>query len=317
MAKKILTIDGGGLRGVFSAAIIERIEEVLGKKARDYFDCFYGTSTGAILAAGLAKGMSASELKRFYLDKGAKVFTKLPFYRVIKRNLFWTYSKEQLEKELKDVFKDMKLFDLEKLLSIQVKDTETSTVVFYNNFPTTRETNPERNGLIRDIIRASTAAPTYFQSQGNRYIDGGVSAYNNPSYSAFIGASKYLRWPTGVDNLRIYSVGTGYLPPLIPKGKLDSENKIAMAAYAVSELMDDINLLQNQIMGRLENDRKECWYRRYTIKFEERSFRNFGILTEGIDFEKLAAMDGVKLVRKLAEIGERVASKLVVQSEFP
>src|SRR6266540_1150086 len=102
MPKKILTIDGGGIRGVFSAAIIEQMEAAIGKKAGEYFDCLYGTSTGAILAAALAKGMSSSELKQFYLEKGAKVFTKLPFYKIIKRNLYWTYSKEGLEKELKD-----------------------------------------------------------------------------------------------------------------------------------------------------------------------------------------------------------------------
>jgi patatin-like phospholipase/acyl hydrolase len=189
MAKKILTIDGGGIRGVFSAAIIEVMERALGTKAKDYFDCLYGTSTGAILAAGLAKGMAASELKQFYIDKGAKVFAKLPFYRIIKRNLFWTYSKEALAEELRAVFKETKLFDIDMLLSIQVKDTETGSVVFYNNFPKTKTQNPERNGLIRDIIRASTAAPTYFQSHGNRYIDGGISSYNNSSYAAYIGIS--------------------------------------------------------------------------------------------------------------------------------
>lgn len=316
MPKKILTIDGGGIRGVFSAAIIEQMEAATGKKAGEYFDCFYGTSTGAILAAVLAKGMSASELKRLYLDKGAKIFTKLPFYRIIKRNLYWTYSKEGLEKELKRVFKGMKIFDLERPLSVQVKDTQTGTVAFFNNFPYTRQKYPERNLPLWQIVRASTAAPTYFKPEANRYIDGGISAYNNPSYAAFIGVTKYLGWQTGVDNLRIYSVGTGYHPPLIPKGTLDQKTKLHMAAYMIEELMDDINLLQNQIMGRLENDRKECWYRRYTIKFEKKSFENFDIPTEGIDFDELAAMDGVKLVKKLAEIGEIVAKRVVKAEEF-
>lgn len=317
MAKKILTIDGGGIRGVFSAAVIERMEAVTGKKARDYFDCFYGTSTGAILAAALAKGMSASELKQFYLDKGAKVFTKLPFYRIITRNLYWTYSKKELEEELKRVFGSMKIFDLDRLVSIQVKDTQTGTVAFFNNFPYTRENYPKRNLPLWQIIRASTAAPTYFEPEVNRYIDGGLSSYNNASYAAFIGASKYLKWPTGVDNLRMYSVGTGYNPPLIPKGTLDQKTKLHMAAYMIEELMDDINLLQNQIMNRLENDRKECWYRRYTIKFEKKSFENFGMPTEDVDFDELAAMDGVKLVRNLAEIGSIVANKMVVPTDFP
>jgi len=317
MAKKILTIDGGGIRGVLAAAIIERMEQVSGKSAKEYFDCFYGTSTGAILAAGLAKGMPASELKQFYIDKGGKVFTKIPFYKIIERNLFWTYSKEGLVDELETVFKNMKIFDLEKLVSIQVKDTETGTVAFYNNFPYTRAKHPVRNLPLKTIIRASTAAPTYFKSEDNRYIDGGISAYNNPSYSAFIGATKYLRWPLGVENLRIYSVGTGYHPPLIPRGTLDSKTKLEIAAYLVSELMDDINLLQNQIMGRLENDRKECWYKRYTIKFDKKSFGSFGIPADDIDFDELAKLDGAKLVRKLAEIGGTVANKMVVPADFP
>jgi hypothetical protein len=119
-----------------------------------------------------------------------------------------------------------------------------------------------------------------------------------------------------VDNLRIYSVGTGYFPPLIPKGALDEKTKLHMAAYMVEELMDDINLLQNQIMNRLENDRQECWYRRYTIKFEKRSFNLFGIATEGVDFEKISQMDGVKYVRELARIGEIVGQKLVKKDEL-
>ncbi len=79
--------------------------------------------------------MSASELKQFYLDKGAELFEKLPFFKFVKRLLYWTYSKENLEKELKDVFGETKLFEIDRLLSIQTKDTRTSTVAFFNDFP--------------------------------------------------------------------------------------------------------------------------------------------------------------------------------------
>lgn len=315
-AKKILTVDGGGIRGVFAAAIIEQMEKAVSKPAGEIFDCFYGTSTGAILAAGLASGMTAGELKQFYLEKGSKVFEKFPWYRIVKRNLYWTYSKKALEDELKAVFKNKKIFDVQKLLSIQIKDTQTGTVAFFNNFPYTRQEYPDRNLPLWQIIRASTAAPTYFEPEANRYIDGGISSYNNPSYAAFIGATKYLKWPLGVDQLQIYSVGTGYSPPVIPKGTLDEKTKLHMAAYMVEELMDDVNLLQNQIMNRLENDRQECWYRRYTIKFEKRSFDLFGIPTEGIDFEKVSQMDGVKYVRELARIGEIVGQRLVKKEEL-
>lgn len=315
-ANKILAVDGGGIRGVFAAAIVEQMEQVTGTLARDIFDCFYGTSTGAILAAALASGMSARELKQFYIEKGADVFHKLPWYRMIDRWLYWTYSKEPLEAELKQVFGERTIFEVEKLLSIQVKDTATGTVAFFNNFPDTKTRHPDRNGRLWEIIRASTAAPTYFEPQANRYIDGGISSYNNPSYAAFIGATKYLRWPTGTDKLRIYSVGTGYSPPVIPEGELDEKTKLHMAAYMIEELMDDINLLQNQIMKRLENDRKDCWYKRYTIRFEERSFNFFGIPTEGVDFDALSRMDGAEYVQELARIGEIVGRRLVQREKL-
>ncbi len=98
-AKKILTIDGAGLCRVLAAAIIEQMEEAAGRRAHGIFDCFYDTSTGAILTAALARDMSASELKQFYLDKGAEVFENLPFVKIIKRLLEWTYSKENLEED--------------------------------------------------------------------------------------------------------------------------------------------------------------------------------------------------------------------------
>ena len=82
--KRILTIDGGGLRGAFSASIIEVMENVTRKPARELFDCFYGTSTGAALAEGLAQGKSAFELRKFYIENGRQVFHKLPFCKIIK-----------------------------------------------------------------------------------------------------------------------------------------------------------------------------------------------------------------------------------------
>lgn len=314
--KRILAIDGGGLRGVLSAAILERIEQIAGRPAGELFDCFYGTSTGAILAAGLASGLSAAQLKTFYLEKGATIFQKLPFYSIIRRTLYWTYAKEPLEQELKQTFgEETRLFDLPRFLSIQSKDTETGTEMFFNNFPGTQAQWRDRNLPLWQIIRASTAAPTFFQSEANRFIDGGISAYNNPSYAAFIGATRYLGWPEGRDRLRIYSIGTGYHPPLIPKGTLSQKTKLHLAAYMIEELMDDINLLQNQIMHRLQEEGR-CWYKRYTIKFDSRSFAQFKIPTEGVDFEALSRMDGVTYLQELAAIGARVAEVLVQKTDL-
>jgi hypothetical protein len=313
--KKILTIDGGGVRGVFSAAILEQIESATGKPASRIFDCFYGTSTGAILAAGLACGIKASELKKLYLDHGAEIFEKLPLFNPV-RYAYWTYSKAPLEKKLKEIFGETgDIFSAAKLLSVQAKDTETGATVFFSNFPYVKARYPARNMPLWEIIRASTAAPTYFQSESDRYVDGGVSCYNNPSYAAFIGATKYLDWPSGAEALRIYSIGTGYHPPLIPAGELDDKIKPLIAAYAVEDLMNDVNLLQNQVMHRLSNE-KACWYKRYTIKFAKESFDEFQIPSEGIDFDALAEMDAVPYAAKLALIGEAVGKKLINASDF-
>jgi patatin-like phospholipase/acyl hydrolase len=189
----LLTIDGGRLRGVLAPAIIEQMEQVTGKKAKGIFDCFYGTSTGAILAAGPARGMSAGDLKEFCVGKGTDIFEKLPFLKIVRRLLYWAYSKENLERKLKEVFGEAKLFDIEPFLSIQTKDTATSTVIFFNNFPYTRSKHPDKNLPLWRIIRGITAAaPTYFKSELNRHIDGGISAHNNPSYASYIGPTEYL-----------------------------------------------------------------------------------------------------------------------------
>ncbi len=131
--------------------------------------------------------------ENIYLAKGARVFEKVPSYRLIKRNLYWTYSKKPLEDELKWVFQQKRIFAIEKALSTQARDTETGTVEFFNNFPEARRQHQDRNRLVWEIIRARTAAPAYFPPEANRYIDGGISSYNNPSYAAFIGAPKYLK----------------------------------------------------------------------------------------------------------------------------
>lgn len=74
--------------------------------------------------------------------------------------------------------------------------------------------------------------------------------------------------------------------------------------------------LKDRSTKRLEQDRRECWYRRYTLKFDKVPFDRFGISTEGIEFDEIAQLDGVRYLRKLAEIGERVAAVLVKSEEL-
>src|SRR3954452_23235615 len=104
--KKLLAIDGGGIRGVIALEILGRIEELLGKgdpsfRLSDYFDLVAGTSTGAIIATGFSLGMSVDEIRRFYVESGAKMFDRAGLLR---RYTYYKFQDERLADTLKAVF---------------------------------------------------------------------------------------------------------------------------------------------------------------------------------------------------------------------
>lgn len=243
--KRILSLDGGGVRGIISIQFVKRIEAIL--RARyggspdfrlsDYFDMFAGTSTGAIIAAGLALGRSAEEIEALYLDLAPKVFSG-SFWRL----LMWRsrFDHAKLAAILKREFGDMTLgsTELKTGLAIVSKrvDTDSAWVLtnnrknpFWNDRPEgVRTTLGNRHYMLANVIRASTAAPYYFMPEvirvreGNPeaniepddglFLDGGVTTHNNPSFMALQVAAldgHRLKWPLGADQLKIISVGTG------------------------------------------------------------------------------------------------------------
>jgi patatin-like phospholipase/acyl hydrolase len=109
--KRLLALDGGGIRGVIAAEVLTKIEEILITEDSpweclgDYFDFIGGTSTGAILAAGLAKGMKARDLLDFYVKKGPQVFKRSMCSKIPLIGRLWTkYEAGPLERELQDIF---------------------------------------------------------------------------------------------------------------------------------------------------------------------------------------------------------------------
>src|SRR3954469_9138222 len=105
--KKLLTIDGGGIRGVIALEILASIETLLGKddpsfRLASYFDLIAGTSTGAIIAAGLSLGMAVDQIRRFYLKSGAAMFDRAG---LLGRYTHYKFEDERLAEELKEVFK--------------------------------------------------------------------------------------------------------------------------------------------------------------------------------------------------------------------
>ena len=266
--KRLLSIDGGGLAGLIPAealiAIETQLDALTGRPAplSDRFDLIGGTSTGAILAAGLALGLKAADLRDFYLKFGKDIFTKV----FITERLWHDYPSAPLERHLKEVFGEDTTLGSDKLrtqILIVAKNATQGTTWFFTNNKKGKYFANNRGLPLWQIERASSAAPTYFPPQpmsipdasgqpGNfEFIDGGVSTYNNPSLHVFLEATDpqyQFGWPIGTGNLLLMSLGTGFNAITVPAGKASGYNLLNWARYVVKDLMGDANLEQNVLM---------------------------------------------------------------------
>jgi uncharacterized protein len=231
--KRLLALDGGGIRGLITIEILGRLEAQL-REARggdpnfvlsDFFDYVGGTSTGAIIAAGISLGMPIATLRDFYLRGAKAMFSRASIFRRWHyRNLDTTLSEKLREvvghdRELGDP-------DLRTLLLLVMKNATTDSPWPLSNNPHARYNAPEQDGCnsklpLWQLIRASTAAPTYFPpavvqvgTQKFVFVDGAVSVYNNPAFILFLMATlpEYrLGWPAGEEKLLLVSIGTGLI----------------------------------------------------------------------------------------------------------
>jgi len=272
--RRLLSIDGGGLCGLIPAealiAIEKQLDQLTGDPQRlcNRFDLIGGTSTGAILAAGIAKGLSATELRDFYINFGPKIFKK-----VFLPAQFWhKYPSGPIEQHLREVLGADTTLDsnlLKTMILLTVKNATLDSDWFFTNNPNNRFFATNRKLRLWEIVRSSSAAPTYFpphtmaipgpggQAQDYEFIDGGVSSYNNPSLQVFLEATvpEYgIGWPMGVNNLLLISLGTGFCPVTIEEGKAAHYNLVCWAQYVLKELMNEANLEQNMLM-RLISER--------------------------------------------------------------
>jgi len=267
--RRLLSIDGGGVAGLIPAEslilIEQQLDAITGSAAPlcDRFDLIGGTSTGAILAAGLCLGLKAENLRDFYLDYGKEVFTK-----VLWPLRFWhSYPAGPIERCLIEVLgESTTTLGSEKLrtnLLIVAKNVTLGTTWFFTNNPKGRFFHNNAGLPLWQIVRASTAAPTYFpprkiQVPGDKgevnefeFIDGGVSSYNNPSLQVFLEATNteyQFGWPTGPKRLLMLSLGTGFTRIEVPAGGASHFNLLDWAGYSVKELLADANLQQNVLM---------------------------------------------------------------------
>jgi uncharacterized protein len=240
--KKILTIDGGGIRGVLALEILVAIEDLLREQSQrddltlaDTFDYISGTSTGAIIAAGLALGMPARTLLDFYVEEGAAMFARASLLR----RFHYRFEDDNLVVRLKElVGADTRLGSdrLQTLLMMVMRNATTDSPWPVSNNPYAKynDIDSEECNLnlpLWQLVRASTAAPMYFPPetiqvgrQSFIFVDGGISPYNNPSFLTFLMATTdrfwinrarlgglAVTWPaaTGTERLLLVSIGTG------------------------------------------------------------------------------------------------------------
>lgn len=232
--KRILALSGGGVRGVVEVAFLEAIEahyrQTYGQRTRlcDVFHLVGGTSTGALIAAAIALGRPASDIKDFYLDRASKFFSNRKWWRLGRAPIFDCAG---LEAEIRSDIGDIQLGDsaIQNYLAIVTKRLDTGAPWIVNNIPSAPYfDDPHDNSYLGNkhydlvsLLRAATSAPTYFSPQRIKiakdgqyglFVDGGLSPYNDPSMALLmlVRMSSYgLNWPMGPENLFVLSLGTG------------------------------------------------------------------------------------------------------------
>lgn len=215
--KRILAIDGGGIRGTFPAAFLANLEQDLEKPIGRYFDLIAGTSTGGIIAIGLAMGLSASEILKLYEERGPAIFGQthrglrgwlIRKYQAM-RWRFWgpKHSSEPLRDALCDVFGDWRIGDAQTRLLVPAWHPQTHDVYIFKTAHHERLKTDYRERVL-DAAMATAAAPTYlaqhFTDNDVGLVDGGIWA-NNPTGLAVVEAIGLLGWPA--DQLKVLSIG--------------------------------------------------------------------------------------------------------------
>lgn len=369
--KRILSLDGGGIRGLITLGFLEKIEDHLKARLsslhlydrpptenyfrlRDYYDLIGGTSTGAIIASALAVGLSVRQIIELYLDLGTKIFSHPnPLSLVASGAFARKFSAEPLRAILKNILQERTLGDasITTGLCIVAKRYDTNSVWAMVNAPESSfydfGDEPNRNLPLAQIVRASTAAPSYFDSErlpfGNTtygFIDGGMSMHNNPALKLLLVATVPdfgFRWPVGVDNLSITSIGTGEWSRKVAEHKwIDGTLPLSQVGDLLSMFMEDASELNETILqavGVGTNRRKidsviglmdgTLWgqsllrYERFQAFLEDAFFMENDLAGYVARIPLYRQMDNVTVMQDLLQIGRILATRQIGEVPLP
>jgi uncharacterized protein len=358
--KRILSLDGGGIRGILTLEYLGAIEDMLRQRSGrtdfllcEYFDLIGGTSTGSIIAAGLACGMSVDRLKRLYRDLGDSIFVSRFWKRGI---LAPKFPSGPVQQALDAQLGADTTLDGDRIrtgLMIMTKRLDTGSPWPLHNHPDARYASQDGKLRLSHVVRASTAAPTYFEPEDieissrdgtvvkGAFVDGGVSPFNDPALQLLMLAvldGHGFRWRPGRDNLLLISLGTGTHKKTFTSEELERMVAAGQGLRSLQSLMDDCARLNQGMLQWLTNcltpwqiDRSVqkmeidskggpqlATYARYNVFLEPGWMKTeIGIDRTATNLAKIAEMDDPANMDELAQIGQIAAKEQVKPEHFP
>lgn len=308
---RILSLDGGGIKGAFSASVLATLEEDTGQAVAEHFDLITGTSTGGILAIGLGLGIPAREILQFYVEKGPIIFpgtSLLQRTQGLLRQMFKPkHSHSVLRASLADVFGTRKFGESKCRLVIPTYDAIGGHIFLLKTAHHERF-KYDIDAMAVDVALATSAAPTYFAAslfpihKDASYVDGGVWA-NSPVMVGITEAVAFLNIP--LDQIDLLTIGATKVPFNIAKhsdsgiakwnaGLVDlmfegqSEAALAQAALLLNRRLHRINVVAKEGEFSLDDARPE------KIQWLVNLGRSEAVKKENLEVVKARFLNGTK-----------------------
>jgi patatin-like phospholipase/acyl hydrolase len=283
-----IAIDGGGIKGIIVAKALAMLEQALAQPMQRQVGLAAGTSTGAILSAGIACGLSAEQLLRLYVDLGATIFARTwrtTFFPLTR----YRYSEKPLSSALISHLGNPTLGDLwQRDPRIDLVMTTFDVVSNRTRFLKPWKTEYRDWTLVQAIL-ASSSVPTYFPLVAGRYIDGGVGSYANPCYLAAYEAFTFLGWKP--EETTLISLGTGRDPHYLETGQANLWYAWQWLGPLVGAFLQSADDQQVGLTARL---------------FPALDFRRFQV-----DLMEPIEMDNATKINELVQYGERMGHKIL------
>jgi len=327
--KRILALDGGGVKGILTLGMLEVLEAELRRRAKtpnlvlsDYFDLIGGTSTGAIIASGLGVGKSVGELISMYRELGPRVFGKTTGDGMFVGS---KYDSKALKSALSPVLDKKRLGSPLILtgLALHAKRIDTGSPWVLTNNPRAMyfdppdrrpEDVPNKEYRLIDIVMASAAAPTFFDEvkvpmtydkkdkpkTWGYFVDGAVGGFNNPSVQLLLTAlmpAYGFSWKAGADNLMMASFGTGARRPRGDWQKFPPPGPALRGVDALKAMIYDTQIQGIMLLQALSQSQRP-----WTINSEISDMKGNCIMPEPlIDFQRVDVMLDLKPKQKRGE----------------